>query len=107
MRKYNKLILVGGAVAALAVLSAVMADAPSGVVFNPGQGLTAETAGTSRDQAILNQDNLNAWGASAIIQNGQFVSGKATGAPDWQHQKSTRSDQVHADLAQSGRGSLG
>ena len=41
-----------------------------------------------------------------LIQNGQWVSGKASGNPDWQHQKNTRSEQVQADLAVTGRGSL-
>ena len=107
MRKYTKLIVVGGALAALAVPSAAMADAPDGAVtFNPSSGITTmQEAGVAKSEALAAGDNLIAWGSSAITHNGQFISGKATGTPDWQHQKNTRSEQVQAELALTGRGS--
>ena len=107
MRKSSKLILVAGAIAALAVPSAAMADAPDGsITMNPGKGITLEQAPASKDAALANGDNLIAWGSSVITHNGQFISGKASGNPDWQHQKGSRSQQVQEELALTGLGRL-
>jgi len=102
----KKLFIVAGAIAALAVPSAAMAAAPDGTVqFNPSSGFTTMAdAGASKADALAAGDNLIGWGSSAITHNGQFISGKASGEPDWQHQKSDRSAQVQAELALTGRG---
>jgi len=107
MRKSTKLIVVAGTIAALAVPSAAMADAPDGTIaLNPSTDVTLDNAGAAKDAAIDNGDNMVAWGSSVLIQNGQFVSGKASGKPDWQHQKGDRSAQVQTELALTGLGSL-
>ena len=101
----KKFIITGMAVAMLALPAASMADAPDGsVTFNEASGVTAENAGVLKNEAIANGDNLIAWGSSALTHNGQFVSGKASGTPDWQHQKGSRSAQVQAELAVTGQG---
>src|SRR5262245_60361016 len=103
----KKFLITGVIAASFIVPSAAMADAPDGsVVFNPASGITSmEEAGPAKAEALANGDNLIAWGSSAITQNGQFISGKATGDPDWMHQKGSRSAQVQAELALTGRGS--
>ena len=65
-----------------------------------------DEAAASKTAAQANGDNLIAWGSSALTHNGQFISGKASGTPDWQHQKGSRSAQVQAELALTGQGSL-
>jgi hypothetical protein len=103
---FRKTIISGIAVAMLAVPSVAMADAPDGsIVFNPAKGITEENAGGAKAAALADGDNLIGWGSSAITHNGQFISGKASGLPDWQHQKGDRSALVQADLAATGRGS--
>jgi hypothetical protein len=104
MRKY---FIVAGAIAALAAPSAALADAPTGdPILNPSTDLTWDTAGAAKTAAEADGENLIAWGSSALIQNGQFISGKSTGTPDWQHQKGNRSAEVQAELAKTGLGSL-
>src|SRR5262245_25760313 len=109
MRK-TKYIAVAGALVALAAPSAAMADAPSGIAFNPASGFTGseitQPVIDSKLAAIAAGDNVQAWGSSALIQNGQFISGKASGDPDWMHQKGSRSEQVQKELALTDRGSL-
>ena len=101
----RKFIIAGMAVAMLAVPTAAMADAPTGKpVLNEAQGTTA--GWTEKQAAIANGENIVAWGSSALIQNGQFVSGKSTGTPDWQHQKGTRGLNIQNELALTGLGSL-
>jgi hypothetical protein len=104
----KKFIITGAALVALAVPAVASADAPDGTVaFNPSSDITTmEQAGVAKGVALANGDNLIAWGSSVITQNGQFISGKATGSPDWMHQKGSRSAQVQAELALTGRGSL-
>jgi hypothetical protein len=70
------------------------------------EGHTLDQAGAEKAQALADGDNLIAWGSSVITHNGQFISGKATGSTDWMHQKGSRSAQVQAELALTGRGSL-
>jgi len=106
----KRFFLTAGAIAALAVPSAAMAAAPDGSIqFNPSSGFTGseitQPVIDSKLAAIANGDNVQAWGSSVITHNGQFVSGKSTGDPDWQHQKGDRSAQVQAELALTGRGS--
>ena len=105
----KKVIITGVIAASLLVPTAAMADAPDGSVeFNPASGITTmEQAGADKAEATANGENLIAWGSSVITHNGQFVSGKGDGTtPDWQHQKASRSDQVQAELAVTGRGKL-
>jgi hypothetical protein len=104
----KKFIVTGAALVALAVPAVASADAPDGTItFNPGSGITTmDEAAASKAVAQANGDNLIAWGSSVLTHNGQFVSGKASGSPDWQHQKGSRSAQVQAELALTGQGSL-
>ena len=104
----KKLIVAGVAVAVLADPAAASADAPDGsITFNPGSDITTmDEAAASKTAAQANGDNLIAWGSSVITHNGQFISGKASGTPDWQHQKGSRSAQVQAELAVTGQGTL-
>ena len=90
----------------LALPATALAAAPDGTItFNPGSGITTMgEAGAEKAAAQAAGDNLIGWGSSAIIQNGQFISGKASGDPDWMHQKGSRSEQVQAELALTGRG---
>jgi hypothetical protein len=79
MRKYTKFLVVGGALAALAVPSAAMADAPNGLYIGNGQNSAPDihaNANASQEGQL----------ASAIKQNGQFVRIQA--------QSGTRSAQV-------------
>ena len=89
----------------LAVPAVASADAPDGsLTFNPGSA-PREEAAALEGRGDTNGDNLIAWGSSALTHNGQFISGKASGDPDWQHQKGSRSAQVQAELALTGQGS--
>lgn len=104
----RKLVITVAAVAMLAVPSTAIADAPDGTVtFNPASGITTMAdAGAAKADALAAGDNLIGWGSSVITHNGQFISGKASGDPDWMHQKGSRSAQVQAELALTGQGSL-
>src|SRR5215468_7263013 len=64
LRKYTKFLVVGGALVALAVPAAAMADAPDGsVTFNPFSGITTmQEAGAAKAGALAAGDNLIAWG---------------------------------------------
>ncbi|HEY2651060.1 MAG TPA: hypothetical protein VGI50_03995 [Solirubrobacteraceae bacterium] len=86
MRKYSKYILVGGTLAALAVPSAAMADAPNGT-YNVVPKANANAS-------VVGQDS------SQIKQNGQFVSGKSgsTVIPDQTTYPGSRADIVQALL---------
>jgi hypothetical protein len=71
MRKSSKLILVGGAIAALAVPSAAMAAAPNGdytTTLHEGAQVTSNASSIGQQ-------------SSAIKQNGQFVSGNGKSNP--------------------------
>jgi hypothetical protein len=104
----KKFIITGAALVALAVPAVASADAPDGsITFNDASGITSlEQAGTEKAIACANGENLNGWGASALIQNGQFISGKYTGTSDWQHQKGNRAALLQAELAMTGLGHL-
>ena len=87
MRKYSKFIVAAGAVAALAVPSVAMADAPNGT-YTIDQKANANAS-------LVGQDS------SQITQNGQFVSGKSGDtAGTWQNQagQGQRAAQVQALL---------
>ena len=103
----RKFIITGMAVAMLAVPAAASADAPTGLpVVNESQLASLDDAAAEKAAATAAGDNLIAWGSSALIQNGQFISGKSSGTPDWQHQKGNRSVSVQEELAVTGQGSL-
>jgi hypothetical protein len=104
----KKFMIIGAALVALAVPAVASANAPDGsITFNPASGVTTlDQAGAEKAQALADGDNLIAWGSSVITHNGQFISGKGTGSSDWMHQKGSRSAQVQAELALTGRGSL-
>jgi hypothetical protein len=74
MRMYSKFLVVGGAIAALAVPSAAMAD--------PGNG-NGHAYGQPNGTYVFKADGTNGNGnvvatdSSQIIQNGQFVSQQA------------------------------
>ena len=61
---------------------------------------SADTPDGTYDIVQRSSENASAIGdqSSQITQNGQFVSGKFTGTPDWQHQKGNRAEQVQAAL---------
>ena len=110
MRRSSKFIAVAGIVAvtaSAALAGTASAAAPTGSpVLNEAQGTTAGWA--EKQAAIAAGDNIVAWGSSALIQNGQFVSGQYLndGTPDWQHQKGNRAAAIQAELALTGLGSL-
>ena len=91
MRKSSKLIVVAGTIAALAVPSAAMADAPDGEVLVKKAAQSENASGIG-------------WQSSAIKQNGQFVAGNhdLENAPDWMDQTTypgSRSELVQASHA--------
>ena len=82
-----------------------------------GGGIALADAPTLDGNYVLNEhtnvdsvdeggNNDIAWGSSAIIQNGQFISGRSEGT-GWQNQAGERAAQVQADLARTGLGSQG
>ena len=90
MHKSSKLIVVAGAIAALAVPSAAMADAPNGdytTTLHEGAQVTSNASSIGQQ-------------SSAIKQNGQFVSGKSgsTVIPDQTSYPGSRADIVQAAL---------
>ena len=96
MRKSSKLILIGGALVALAVPSASMAATPDGSIV--------AKAGTQSENA-----SPVGVGSSVLKQNGQFVGGN-TGIDSpawWQDQTTTpgsRGDMVQALLGHENTG---
>lgn len=81
---FKSLIITAGALVALAIPSAALANAPDG---------SYTIAPKANDNAsLVGKDS------SQITQNGQFVSGKYTALDGWQNQKGDRSAEVQALL---------
>jgi hypothetical protein len=108
MRKSSKLILVGGALAALAVPSAAMADAPTGS-FVPNTDAVASTM-TVEQWVDGGYGSAVGYYSSRAIQNGEFVGGNKFGKAGLGIDNTTapqsRSAVVQAVHATEGKGSL-